>query len=142
LLSLPISVILTRVPRVADWTRVGQYVRRRREDKGLTQQEATVASDGGVSVATWRNIETATNPPFRRSSLLAVCRVLDWTSDSIDRILRGEEPEDDESGEDYPELAQFPDLQAAMRRIDRQEARIRDLEAIVKRSGSDTSDAS
>lgn len=75
-----------------DWPRFGSLVRTRRETLRLTQHEAVTRADGGISLATWRNIETATNPPYRRSSLLAVCRVLRWSPDSIEDMLAGGGP--------------------------------------------------
>lgn len=77
----------------ADWMRLSRAVRDRREELGLTQNEAANRSEGGVSLATWRNIETGFRPPWRRAGLLAVCRVLGWTPESIERILAGEGPE-------------------------------------------------
>ncbi len=77
----------------ADWTRLSQFVRNRREELGLTQTEAVNRAEGGVSLATWRNIETGFRPPWRRAGLLAVCRVLRWTPESFELILEGGEPE-------------------------------------------------
>lgn len=69
-----------------DWKRLGNAIRYRREALGLTQNA------GGVSPATWRKMETGKAPPYRSSSVAAVCRVLRWTPDSFDRVLRGGEP--------------------------------------------------
>lgn len=75
-----------------EWQTVAQRVLHRREDLGLTRQQAVFNSDGAISLATWSNVEKAVNPPYRRSSLMAICRVLGWSPDSVERILNGEEP--------------------------------------------------
>lgn len=45
-----------------------------------------------MSQATWRKIEKAVDPPYRRSTLIAIAQALRWTEDSIDRLLDGGEP--------------------------------------------------
>lgn len=74
------------VPDPAAWIRLGRIIRRRRNILGLTQNA------GGVSPATWRKIESAKSPPYRPSSVAAVCRVLGWAPESFDRILEGGDP--------------------------------------------------
>lgn len=69
-----------------DWHRVADAVRQRRLLLGLPQ------GTGGVSPATWGKIENAKETSYKRRTLVAICRVLRWTPDSIDRLLRGEEP--------------------------------------------------
>lgn len=85
------SVMVAGVSR-QDWAQVARLVRTRREALNLTQHDAVVASEGSISLATWRNIETGANTSYRSSSLIAVCRALGWTPDSIERILGGDDP--------------------------------------------------
>lgn len=58
----------------------------RREGLGLAQ------GAGGVSSASWRKVEKAIDPPYRRATLVAICRALRWTDDSIDELLDGGQP--------------------------------------------------
>jgi hypothetical protein len=106
------------------WNAVAEHVRDRREQLGLTQHRAVSSSEGAISLATWRNIEKAVKPPYRRSSLLAVCRVLGWTSDSIDRILDGGEPEEVDAEEPEPETE---DLEALTKRLARMERKMGEI---------------
>lgn len=96
-----------------DWLRLGNAVRRRRNHLRISQ------GAGDVSPATWRKIEKAVDPPYRDSTLIAICRTLQWTPDSFERILAGEEPID-ASAEPEPS-----------RRERNLEQRIADLEAEV-----------
>lgn len=78
---------------VVDTERLGQYVRRRRErELGLTREQ--VSARGGPSIGTQRNIEGNIKPGHRyeQTALVKLARALDWTDDSLDRILRGDEP--------------------------------------------------
>jgi transcriptional regulator with XRE-family HTH domain len=75
-----------------DWTAVAEQVRARREFLRLTQEQAAAATEKDVSTANWSVIERGGRTSYRNATLKGVCRVLDWTPDSIDRILRGEEP--------------------------------------------------
>lgn len=72
-----------------EWARVGQEVRTRRESLDLTQKAAALAA--GLSDTTWLVLESG-KPVSARSGRLA-CKALGWSSDSIDRLLRGEEVE-------------------------------------------------
>lgn len=78
--------VASDTPETADWKRLGNVIRGRRDALGLTQNA------GGVSPATWRKMETGKAPPYRSSSVAAVCRVLGWTPDSFDRVLEGGDP--------------------------------------------------
>jgi transcriptional regulator with XRE-family HTH domain len=72
------------------WKAVGDAVRARREEMGPTQQEA--ALDAGVGTTIWGEIEGGKRDNFTPRILRRVCAELGWSLDSIDRILRGEEP--------------------------------------------------
>ena len=69
-----------------DWERLGEAVRKRREQLRLAQGEKPPSS------ATWRKVEHAIDPPYARRSLLAICDALRWHEDSIGRLLEGGEP--------------------------------------------------
>jgi DNA-binding XRE family transcriptional regulator len=75
-------------------TGVMQAIKTRRDDVlKITQQEAAVLA--GVSLASWNKIETGRQDPATLSirNKRGMCAALGWSPDSIDRILRGEEPE-------------------------------------------------
>jgi hypothetical protein len=77
------------------WQSVAHAVRRRREELGLTQIEATALTAGSgrkISFATWRKVETAVEPPYTRATVAAVCHALGWEPDAFDRILAGDTP--------------------------------------------------
>lgn len=59
-------------------------------DGEVTQVEA--AKRAGVSDTTWNQLENHRGPLPSPRTRRAVCRVLEWTPDSVDRILRGEDP--------------------------------------------------
>lgn len=63
-------------------------VRTRREALGLTQGEA--ASKAGVSLATWRRLETDSESSFRRSTVDAVERVLRLPAGGLGPLRAGE----------------------------------------------------
>lgn len=77
-------------PDEVAWQVAGDQVRARRVELGLTQQEAAARADVGSS--TWLLLERGRQQSFRSLTLAAVARALRWTPDSIDRILRGEDP--------------------------------------------------
>lgn len=70
---------------------MAERVKTRRHELGMTQSEAAAASAGGISLATWNNLERAVRDAYRPSTMAAACRVLGWRVDSIDRILDGKE---------------------------------------------------
>lgn len=74
-----------------DWEAVAAAVERRRLALGLTQRQA--AERGSVAIQTWNLIEGGGRTSYRALTIAGVCRALGWSDDSIDRILRGEEPE-------------------------------------------------
>ena len=62
-----------------DYPRLGSYVRERRPELGLTQEE--IATRGGPSTATLRLIEGGKGP-FRAKSLRQLADALHWTPES------------------------------------------------------------
>lgn len=69
---------------------VGAVVRRRREERGLTQQQA--ASEAGVGSTTWREFEHGKEANYRASTLYAMAKVLGWPIDAIETMLAGGPP--------------------------------------------------
>lgn len=95
--SLAIATYFAQDDAVEDypqeaWDRVAVAVRNRRDILNLTQEEAAELTDGRVSTPNWRVVEAAGRLSYRRPTLLGVCSALEWTPDSIERILRGQEP--------------------------------------------------
>ena len=89
---LDVSVCVCQTGPVADrdWERLASYVRERREELGLTQEE--VASRGGPSTATLRLIENNATDSYRQKSLRQLEDALGWTRGSVLAILAGDEP--------------------------------------------------
>lgn len=75
-----------------NWQRLGPLIKRRRQALGLTQEVAAARSEGQVSSATWRKLEKGDTTSYNSASLVGVCRVLEWTLDSIDNVIAGGEP--------------------------------------------------
>jgi transcriptional regulator with XRE-family HTH domain len=73
-----------------DWSRLARYVRERRDELGLTQEE--VAGRGGPSTATIRLIEGGEQESYRPKSLRQLAEALEWTPESPLAILNGREP--------------------------------------------------
>jgi transcriptional regulator with XRE-family HTH domain len=72
------------------WERLGRAVKARRERLGLTQEE--VASRGGPSTATLRNIEGAQGTGYRARTLYQLDEALGWTRGCAVAIAEGEAP--------------------------------------------------
>lgn len=87
------------------WRRLAGAVRARRDELGFTQAELAVES--GVSEPTIRVIETARRGSYQRATLRAIAQALGWTPDSLDRILRGEEPVEAGKPDERPDFAQL-----------------------------------
>lgn len=73
-----------------DWQRLADAIKRRRAELNLTQEAA--AHQSGVSVATWRLLESAKQSAYRMLTLAAVERTLGWGLESIDEVLDGGSP--------------------------------------------------
>lgn len=86
----------TTLPAVADdlhsldWPRLGDYMRRRRQDMGMTQAE--LASASGVSVGTVQNFEKGRAPTEWPRTLYRIIECLGWAPRSEETILTGGEP--------------------------------------------------
>ncbi len=76
------------------WQRVADAVIARRVELGLSRPAALARAQHGVSESTWGTIERNQGVSYQLTTLGAICRALDWTADSIVRLLRGEEARD------------------------------------------------
>lgn len=65
-------------------------IRRRRESRGMSQQDAATASS--ISLSSWGQVESGDKTALRTKTAQAMSRALGWTPDSIERLARGEEP--------------------------------------------------
>lgn len=78
------------------WTRVAEAVKDRRLHLGWTQQEAS--DRAGVSLATWRLIESAGRDRYQDLTVRGVSRALGWPSTTFDHIVAGgDAPSPDEA---------------------------------------------
>ena len=73
-----------------DWDHVATAIRRRRIAEGRTQQE--MAERAGVSLATWRLLETSGRDKYQDLTLRGVTRALGWGPDAIEELLAGKDP--------------------------------------------------
>jgi transcriptional regulator with XRE-family HTH domain len=71
----------------AQWERVGDAVKDRRLALGWTQQEA--ADRSGVSLATWRLVESAGRERFQELTLRGLVRGLGWPVGAIEQLRAG-----------------------------------------------------
>lgn len=74
----------------SDWSRLGDYVKQRREELRLTQ--AQVQERGGPSPALVRAIENKRADTLSVSKRRDLERALNWSEESVDLILRGGRP--------------------------------------------------
>ena len=81
-----------------DWSRLGDFVRRRRTALGLTQQD--LADKAGVSINTVGNVESGQR--IRELNLSKICKALDWVPDSFWLILDGGNPVIEEVAAETP----------------------------------------
>lgn len=75
------------------WNRVAKTVRRRRVEMGRTQQD--IAEQAGVSLATWRLVETAGRDRYQDLTVRGLTRALGWRPEAIDLLLAGDVPDDE-----------------------------------------------
>lgn len=73
-----------------DWNRVAEYVRTRRTELRLTQDD--VQDRGGPSAAKLREIENKRSQTLSASKRRDLERAIEWTDGSFDSVLRGGEP--------------------------------------------------
>ena len=73
-----------------DWERLAEFVRERRVELGLTQEDARAA--GGPSTATMRLLEGALQHSYQPATLRDLENVLQWGRGSVRMILAGGDP--------------------------------------------------
>jgi len=76
-------------PGAAKWQDVGDEIRRSMESRHMSK--ADLIRESGVGRATLDKY-LAGQPIVSNKKLWSLCAALGWTDDSVDRILRGEEP--------------------------------------------------
>ncbi len=83
------------------WKRVAQAVKDRRLHLGWTQQEAS--DRAGVSLATWRLIESAGRDRYQDLTVRGVSRALGWSANTFDIIVAGGDAPTNEEADTPPE---------------------------------------
>jgi transcriptional regulator with XRE-family HTH domain len=73
-----------------NWSRLGQLIKERRVDLGLTQAE--VSSAGGPSPATLYLLEHGRREFYRPQILRRLERALNWRAGSVNKVLTGDQP--------------------------------------------------
>jgi transcriptional regulator with XRE-family HTH domain len=73
-----------------NWSRLGQLIKERRVDLGLTQAE--VSSAGGPSPATLYLLEHGRREYYRPQILRRLERALNWRAGSVNKVLTGDQP--------------------------------------------------
>lgn len=97
-----------------EWERVAETVKRRRTELGLSQRQAARLADD-LSPTTWGSLEKRMQPVSPLSAA-AMSKALQWTPDSIARILDGGDPEEvAPPAPDLPEGATEAELVQAVR---------------------------
>lgn len=71
-----------------DWEAIADAVVRRRKDLGMRQKELADAT--GYDPSTIRNVEHHARSSYDPLTLPRISRALDWPSDALERIGRGE----------------------------------------------------
>lgn len=111
-------------------------VEARRRELKLTQEE--LATEAKVSLTTVRDVEKGRRVSMRASGQKRLTAALGWTTDSIDRILRGEDPLPVTGIYIEPGAEPRPQTDPAIvKQITELRARIVALEEKVERQGRD-----
>jgi hypothetical protein len=71
------------------WKKIGEYVEAYVERRGITWE--TFYAESGVSEATVSKVRKG-EPIVRADKRAAVCRALNWSNESIELVLAGNEP--------------------------------------------------
>lgn len=95
------SAVMLYVMEPEEWKLlVGNAVQKRRRELGIKSMRKAAAM-AGYNEAVWRQVETGKRqlapghmvaPTPKPDTQAAICAVLEWTADSIDRLLNGDEP--------------------------------------------------
>ncbi len=107
-----------------DWERVGESVKARRLELGLTIEEALARAHPKISRSVWSNLERGVQESYQPISLAAVARALHWSADSIEKILAGEQPV--EPVDDAPQMVET-EIGRRLRDMERQIAELRNI---------------
>lgn len=78
------------MPAEPDYQRLAQFVKRRRKDLGLTQEQ--VRGRGGPSSATQRQIERGEPIDYRSGTTQPLEHALEWVAGSVRSVLSGGVP--------------------------------------------------
>lgn len=78
-----------------DLARLSRYVRTRRGDLGMTQED--LARAAGVDPKTIYNVESGTHKPYAKNAS-RIERALRWSSGALEIIASGGEPSDLDAG--------------------------------------------
>jgi len=74
------------------WEQVARQIYQRRLELGLTAHQAVERAGPGLSVTVLSLLENARQTSYSVRTIAALCRALDWTPDSIERIIDGRPP--------------------------------------------------
>lgn len=112
-------------------------IRARRIEKGYTQPKAAEAA--GISITTWNSIEKGRSSGAALARA-AICRLLGWSPDSIERLERGDKPLEHVYGGGAEDEVGPAEAQAAddvIGRLSEQDEKIAQLERAVRRLAGD-----
>lgn len=90
---------------VLDWAampKFGEFVKKRREEHGWTQQQLAARMDG--SVPNVQRIERMAAPTMQGRTYAALAKALNLTTDELDRAWRGTAPTQRKAHEHHPQL--------------------------------------
>lgn len=100
----------------SDWVRLGAQVTAERVRRGHRSLAAFSAASG-LSTSTLDSIEYGRKSSYSPATLSALEYALGWKAGSVDRVLRGLEPQRDEDPDLTALLDAWPRLSAGSRRI-------------------------
>lgn len=115
----------------------GDLIRQRRVELGLSQKKAAKAA--GVSASTWQDYEYGGRPARNAVTTRAICGVLRWEPDALDRIGQGLTPVEAPDAEaDAERVAGLSvELAAALRGLQHEVTRLVDaVGALDTRAGA------
>jgi transcriptional regulator with XRE-family HTH domain len=117
------------------WQRLAAHVRERRLALNRTAEEVADRGRPGLSVVVVSRIENAKQDTYSLRTLRALCRGLDWSEDSVELILDGDEPVEAERADADRSPPGF-DMRAAMQELRDELAEVRaELERLKAQGG-------
>lgn len=106
-----------RLARVnSDWKRLGAAVTSERVRRGF-HTLSEFARQSGLSRTTLDSIENGRKTGYSPSTLASLEHVLGWRQGSVDRVLRGLEPQPDEDADLTALIDAWPKLSSGSRRM-------------------------